>query len=272
MNLGKGKGSFYVSKKISRAFMTMLRYDIISWQFVTAASFVFLALFFSRDVMSHEASALSLFVFPIQWNNALGLVALAAGLCSASSFARDISSKFFRMQVVRIGKQAYLAARVLSSAFSTGMAVAVAFLVFGIYCCSVSSELISSAELASSYSYGSFESVIFSGNPIIWMGLVCLIEFAFGFTLGAIGTACTVFMAGKYTGYAGAFLVVFFWHQICTNINIPSWMDPLLLGRVNAIDDSSLSSFFGYVAAYAVISAFAIFVFAYRARKTMVNE
>jgi hypothetical protein len=212
-------------KGLLRVTFHMFRYELISKQFVLSAVLILLVLFIYKPLV--QETPLDTFLVPVQWNSASYLMVLAGGFCSASSFSRDLSSRFYYFEVVACGKLRYLLARFVSCSFATGVAFFLGVILYAAYVYSLpeSSYL---AEM-SALDYGTFNDSMLVGGDILIIFLFSYIQFLTGSLVGSLGITSTAFVPNKYVGYIAAFVVLFLWSQIALHLHWPIWANPLVL-------------------------------------------
>lgn len=245
----------------------MLRYDVLSSQFILSVALVSLSLFILRD--AHTASALQGVLYPIQWNNVLYLASLAICFSSASLFIRDVSLKYHYPIMARIGQKTYLSARFSSSFVASGLALVAGIVVATFLGTLVYHGFVSQSQIASGADFGTFEDFIRQGHPLLFLTAFLSAQFLYGSFIGGMGVLCTAFVPNRYIGYIMPFILVFAWSQISRMVGIPLWLNPLSFARcLEPMGDASTALGL-YLAVFGVFDIVIFSLFFMRAKRML---
>lgn len=193
----------------------------------------------------------------------MGLIALGAGICSAANYARDRTTGFILLAESRIGKRRYLIARSLSSSVSTGMAAALAVLLFFVFCLFQTHGLFY-ADVAQWYF---LKNLLDQGMFGLWIVIIVLIEFMYGMLLGGCGVLATSFLPNRYIGYTMPFIGLFLWAQICKTLQLSVWINPYELAKCKFFFPSTAETVGVYFAALIGTTAILLIIFVIRGLK-----
>lgn len=254
-----------------RTLVFFLRRDVISVSFCLSVALVFLALLYSKDIFSPGISAVSLFIFPISWNNATGLVALAAGICSAANFAQERTTRYARYILARIPRRRYLIARFAAICLSTGCALFAAFLLFGLFCFFESGGILLPSDF-SQVEVQTMSPLLTGGFPVLWFLPILAVQFMFGIALGGLGACATAFVPNRFIAYSAPFIIFFVWAQICSWAGLPAWANPLNLSKYTFQTASMAATFALYVATYLGVTLLFFSVFYYKGNKEVRHD
>lgn len=213
---------------LGRVFATMLASDVSSRSFFLTALLVSLSLLYCKEAYG-VPSAVEAFSYPISWNNASVMIALASGFCSAQNVARDFSTRNLVFQIARIGKGRYLAGRYLSCFASTGLATCVACAAFVAVCVFDSQTIVYPNYVASGYYFGPFVQYIYAGVPALWFASVIAVQGLYAGLLGCLGLTCSSLMVNSYIAMSTPFVIYFFWGKLCAFLSLPGWCNVQLL-------------------------------------------
>lgn len=254
-----------------RILISFFRQDLFSVSFLLSMALIFLALLYSKDISGPGTSAVGLFIFPISWNNAMGLVALAAGICSASNFAQERATKYSRYILVRTTRKRYIIVRFISICLSTGCALFVAFFLFGLFC------FYDAGGTLLPIAYSQVDAQIMSdlltgGFPVLWFISILVVQFMFGVVLGGLGACATAFIPNRFIGYSAPFIILFIWSQVCSWIGLPVWVNPLGLSKFTYMTADTTVTFVTYIAAFLAVTILLFLVFSYKGSKEVKND
>lgn len=246
-----------------------LRYDTLSKYFVLSCVLIFAVLIFSVEPLPQ--SALSAFLFPMQWNNALFLITLGASLCSSSYFARDMTTKFYLFEVVRMGKIKYIIARFISSAISTGLVMLLASSLFAVVCIFANNEIITATEIENQADFGAFEEFVYSGQIGYFYLSVLYVQFLFGSFVGCLGLVGTAFVRSKYIAFAFPMIILFILSQFSLYLAIPIWLNPLVFAKCLYEIGSAEMTLIVYSAVFLCLNVCLMGVFICKAKRVIDN-
>lgn len=250
-----------------------LKRDVVALPFLVSVALVLCSLYYSKDIYSPGPgnSAVSLFIFPISWNNALGLVALAAGICSAANFAQERSTAYSRYILARITRRRYLVARFVSICLSTGAALLVAFLLFASYCLILAGGTVLPID-SSQVAVQLMSSLLMENLTGLWFLAILAIQFMFGVSLGGLGVCATVFAPNRFIGYSAPFIILFAWNQICSWLGLPAWVSPLGLAKCTLKVGGVPLTLAIYLGSFLAMTMIFLLVFYLKGNKEVMND
>jgi ABC-type transport system involved in multi-copper enzyme maturation permease subunit len=254
---------------------TLLRRDIASSRFLACVALALLVLLYAQEPGARGDAridpVIKLLMFPVSFNNAMGLVALAAGVCSAANYAQEKNTRFLRPILARVPLRRYLAGRYASACLSTGLALLVAFALFTLVCAYESNGQLDLADSSQGVSTLVMMSWMGDGSYHLWFAGMGIIVFLYGAVLAGIGTAVTAFLPHRYVGYTAAFIVAFFWMRVCSSLGLPVWVNPMALSKCLADVGWAPLTLLCYCAAFLAMTALAFCVFLAKAGSEVRN-